>query len=167
MKTEHKKLVDEITQLDLQYEAIKRDFSGKPYLAKRKHILIYEDSETDAECVLEILARFEIDRVVHIKDANNWESDIAQHQPKVILLDIVMPGKSGYQVLREISEHPIYKLIPVVVLSSRKSLADIAWAKKCGAVAFIPKPVTNAIHLYKVLSDSIRNSQLHTLDLPL
>ena len=60
--------------------------------------------------------------------------------PSLILLDLKMPRKSGYQALEEIKGDPDLRRIPVVVLTTSKAEEDIARAYQSGANSFITKP---------------------------
>jgi len=64
----------------------------------------------------------------------------AQRHPDLILLDINMPGYSGFDVLAQLREHDRLSLIPVVMLTSSEAQADIARAYELGASGYITKP---------------------------
>lgn len=59
--------------------------------------------------------------------------------PDLVLLDILLPGKNGFDVLKEIKANPSSKDIPVVVLSNLGQESDIQKAKELGAEKFIVK----------------------------
>jgi len=67
-------------------------------------------------------------------------ADAAPH-PMVILLDLNMPRKSGFEVLSEIKGHPGLRRIPVVVLTTSVEQRDVARCYDLGANSFISKPV--------------------------
>ncbi|MEZ4791694.1 MAG: response regulator [Flavobacteriales bacterium] len=62
--------------------------------------------------------------------------------PRIILLDLNMPGLSGFDVLREIRSHASWRHIPIIVLSSSTSGKDIEQAQMLGANAYMTKPST-------------------------
>jgi len=167
MKAEFTRLSESIDAMDKECEAILKTLSGKTYSEKRKKILVYESDAKEAVKITEILHGFGLYRIILKTDVSNWEADIRQIMPKVILLDNFMSGRSGYEVLREISEHPIYHMIPIIVLSQRSGLAEIAWAKKCGATDLLSKPIKSTANLFNVLTHSIKHSPLNNLDLHL
>jgi DNA-binding response OmpR family regulator len=59
--------------------------------------------------------------------------------PKAIVLDLVMPGLDGFDVLRRLKEHPTWREIPVLVFSSRGAPEDIDTALDLGAAGYIVK----------------------------
>jgi two-component system response regulator len=63
-------------------------------------------------------------------------------RPGIILLDLNMPRKDGRQALEEIKNDPDLRCIPVVILTTSKTEADILRAYNLGANSFITKPVT-------------------------
>jgi CheY-like chemotaxis protein len=66
----------------------------------------------------------------------------ASPQPDLILLDLNMPRKSGYEALQEIKADPALRRIPIVVLTTSRAEEDVLRAYALGASAFITKPVT-------------------------
>ncbi len=64
----------------------------------------------------------------------------AERLPDLILLDINMPGYSGFDVLTQLREDERLKRIPVVMLTSSEAGADVARAYELGASGYIPKP---------------------------
>lgn len=68
-------------------------------------------------------------------------ADRAAHPlPAVVLLDLKMPGASGFVVLRWLREQPVLKRLPVVVLTSSAQEEDIAQAYDLGANSYVVKP---------------------------
>jgi twitching motility two-component system response regulator PilH len=70
------------------------------------------------------------------------EDHIADERPDVLLLDIVMPNRNGYDVLRGIRKDPRTKDTPVVFVSSKNQESDRVWGKKQGAAEYLTKPFT-------------------------
>ena len=64
------------------------------------------------------------------------------HKPHLILLDIMMPGMSGFQTLTELKKNPETASIPVVMLTARMETGMIGEAKHLGAIDYIVKPFT-------------------------
>lgn len=80
--------------------------------------------------------------VVGYQSAEALEDKAALEKPDVILLDVVMPDRNGYQALRGLKKKPETKWIPVVVISSKKEPSDIEWGKSQGADDYLTKPFT-------------------------
>lgn len=71
----------------------------------------------------------------------------AMEHPAVILMDIVMPGMSGYQATRKLSRIESTRHIPVIFVSSRNGEADREWGLRQGAREYVTKPVNPALLL--------------------
>ena len=71
----------------------------------------------------ELLATHGYD-VVAVPDALHAEVEILRHPPDLILSDVVMPGKSGYELCRELKENPATRLIPFVLITGLTDRQD-------------------------------------------
>jgi twitching motility two-component system response regulator PilH len=65
----------------------------------------------------------------------------AEEHPSVILMDIVMPGMSGYSAKRKLSQNKTTRHIPVIFVSTKSGDADRAWGLRQGASEYVTKPV--------------------------
>ena len=63
-----------------------------------------------------------------------------QHKPDLVILDLLMPYKNGFEVLRELKAHPETSGVPVIILSSNSREEDIVKALNAGADDFVVKP---------------------------
>lgn len=81
-------------------------------------------------------------------EALDW---LSAHTPDAIILDIVMPRLSGYDVCRRLRRLPHVRRAPVVFLTSKDRSADMAEARDAGSDLFVTKPVL-AARLLKLLS---------------
>jgi CheY-like chemotaxis protein len=77
-------------------------------------------------------------------------SEISQHRPSMMVLDIMMPGMDGWTVLEEMLKLPDHQRPRVVIVSALSSLRDRAKAAELGADAYVPKPF-NVEDLLEVL----------------
>ena len=68
----------------------------------------------------------------------------AAEHPAVILMDIVMPGMSGYQATRRLGRTEATRHIPVIFVSSRDGEADRQWGLRQGAREYVTKPVNQS-----------------------
>jgi twitching motility two-component system response regulator PilH len=74
--------------------------------------------------------------------SENVEQRIEAEKPDAILLDVVMPGRNGYEVLRSLRRNQATKDIPVLVISSKGQPTDIEWGRRQGANGYLTKPYT-------------------------
>ncbi|HZP72300.1 MAG TPA: response regulator [Gaiellaceae bacterium] len=79
-------------------------------------------------------------RYVEAEDAQQAEAALAAQTPEAIVLDVMLPGKSGIEFLSELRSQPVDESIPVVVVSAWQSAEDERAALGAGANAFIGKP---------------------------
>jgi len=75
-------------------------------------------------------------------DSMRIEHMIDAQRPNLIVLDVVMPQRNGFQVCRDLKNHAEYSRIPVVVVSSKDQESDKFWAKQQGADDYVVKPFT-------------------------
>jgi CheY-like chemotaxis protein len=110
-----------------------------------KEILLVEDSNTDTKMVLQAMDRnVRRKRVVTSLDGEQAMTYLKKQKdgarPSLILLDLNMPKKNGWQVLAECKADPALKSIPIVVFTTSQSASDIKRCYDLGANSFVPKP---------------------------
>jgi len=101
-------------------------------------ILLAEDDKSLSSVMMNKLIRRGY-QVVLAKDGAEAVAKAKSEQPKLILLDIIMPIKNGFEVLEEIKKDPTTKNITVVVMSNLGQESDAAKAKKMGAKDYLIK----------------------------
>jgi chemotaxis family two-component system response regulator Rcp1 len=112
-------------------------------------ILLIEDNPGDVELVHEALQHGRV--LNRISVATDGEAAVAflNHapgfedapRPDLILLDLNIPKKDGFEVLKEIKDHPSVSRVPVVILTSSQADRDVVKSYNFGANCFISKPV--------------------------
>ena len=110
-------------------------------------ILLVEDNPMDVDLTLRAFKRRKITNpVVVARDGEEalaylprWEA--GELLPLVILLDLKLPRVGGLEVLRRLKEHPTFRAIPVVVLTTSGEDSDVKTAYGLGANSYIVKPV--------------------------
>jgi len=112
-------------------------------------VLIIEDSRTQAEELKHILEKNNY-KVKHASNAMEAMKLLNQYLPDVIVSDIIMPGKSGYELCKDIKSNNDYENIPVILLTSLSDPADIIKGLDCGADTFITKPYSEEFLLSKI-----------------
>ncbi len=77
--------------------------------------------------------------------------EMAQRErPDLILLDIMMPKRSGFEVCRLLKDDPRYRDIPIIMVTALNELGDVERARECGAEDFLSKPVNKTQLLERV-----------------
>ncbi len=98
----------------------------------------------DNEEVLRGLVRESLDgngyTLIEARDGNEAIEQARHVQPDLILLDMMMPGQSGLEVLAELRRDPKLRGIPVVMLTARAQVTDREAAQLAGADCFLAKP---------------------------
>lgn len=110
------------------------------------NVLLVEDNPDDAELTLRALRRANAaDRLLHLTDgikAVDWLlGTTGAELPRVIVLDLKLPGLDGLEVLRQVKNNVRTRAVPVVVLTSSKEDSDLASCYALGANSYIVKPV--------------------------
>lgn len=106
-----------------------------------KKILICDDSPAEVKLLRSVLEGAGY-WPVSIHDATRVEQMIAAERPVLILLDVVMPERNGFQVCRDLKNHAEFSQIPVIVVSSKAGDSDKFWAQQQGADGYVVKPYT-------------------------
>lgn len=110
-------------------------------------IMLVEDNPMDVDLTKRAFAKRKLINPIDIaRDGEEAltriaEWDAGKAQPTVVLLDLKLPKISGLDVLRALKSHPVYKRIPVVVLTTSKEDADIDTAYTLGTNSYIVKPM--------------------------
>jgi putative two-component system response regulator len=103
-------------------------------------ILVVDDNPDNALLMRELLTGKGYEVVVALQ-VEQAEQKIRQHHPDLILLDVVMPGKSGYELCRELKDDPATRLIPVVMITGLTDREDKVRGIEAGADDFLNKPI--------------------------
>jgi response regulator RpfG family c-di-GMP phosphodiesterase len=111
-------------------------------------VLIVDDQATNIDILREILADF--DKKVAIKGKIALEIATSDDPPDIILLDIMMPGMDGYDVIKKLKADKKTCDIPVIFVTAMGKVKNETKGLKLGAVDYITKPVTPSIVLQRV-----------------
>lgn len=112
--------------------------AGQGAMAK---VMIIDDSPAEIQ-VMESALRGAGYTVVSISDPGDAEARMASELPDVLLLDVVMPKRNGFEVLRAIRRKDELKGVPVVMVTSKNQDSDRAWGLRQGANEYVAKPFT-------------------------
>jgi len=102
--------------------------------------LVVEDSMTDMQVIISCLQQGGL----NVLTADSGEEAIAKissHKPDVIVLDVVLPGRSGFEVCRDLKAEANTRKIPVIICSTKAGEMDKFWGMKQGADAYLAKPI--------------------------
>jgi two-component system, chemotaxis family, response regulator PixH len=112
-------------------------------------VLVVDDSLTDRRVTTTYLEQAGL-TVLDVESAEEALEKLAQYQPNLIVLDVVMGGQSGFELCRSLKANVTTKRIPVILCSSKSTEADKMWGDVVGADAYIAKPVNRDELLNKV-----------------
>ncbi len=112
-------------------------------------VLVVDDSLTDRRIMTTYLTEAGL-TVLDVESAEEAMEKIADYQPQLIVLDVVMGGQSGFEMCRSLKADQNTKPIPVILCSSKSTEADKMWGDVVGADAYITKPVNRDELLVKV-----------------
>lgn len=114
-------------------------------------ILIVEDDPNDVLFLQRALKKNQINNptralpdgeeaIAYLSGVGKYSDRTGYPFPRVIILDLKMPRKSGLEVLEWLKEHPQYRVIPTLVLTSSKLNEDVVKAYGLGANSYMVKP---------------------------
>jgi DNA-binding response OmpR family regulator len=106
-------------------------------------VLLIEDEPNIIEAIRFILARDGWAVDTH-SDGSTALDAVARRRPDIILLDVMLPHRSGYDILSDLRADPETAEIPVLMLSARGQRRDRELAASLGANRFMTKPFSNA-----------------------
>jgi twitching motility two-component system response regulator PilH len=103
-------------------------------------ILVVDDSPTQRFFITDLLVR----RGYEVVTAENGDDAIAKirsERPSLVVMDVVMPGRSGFQVTRALARDPDTRSIPVILCTTKSTETDRIWGLRQGAREYVTKPV--------------------------
>lgn len=124
-------------------------------------ILIVEDDKF-LKTLLEKHLQRENFEVITAEDGETAVDKIVKERPDLILLDIILPKKSGFSVLEEINKDENLRKIPVIIISNLGQQEDIERGKKLGAKEFLVKASLSLEELIRKIKE-FSNFQLSTI----
>lgn len=109
-----------------------------------RQVFIAEDEPNIVEPIRFLLTRAGCE-VSAVNDGQGAISRLRGWRPDLVILDIMMPGCNGFEVLKFIRQHPGLANLPVLMLSAKGQVRDRECAEALGATAFMTKPFSNQV----------------------
>ena len=103
-------------------------------------VLIVDDSPTERFFLADLLSK----KGYVVITAENGDEAVEKaraERPDVVVMDVVMPGQSGFQTTRALARDPVTQDIPVIICSSKDSETDRIWGLRQGARDYLTKPI--------------------------
>jgi CheY-like chemotaxis protein len=114
-------------------------------------VLIVDDNPQNVELLCAFLESLPV-RIVTASDGIEALQKVGENNPDLILLDIMMPHMSGFQVCQRLKSDPKTRDIQVLMVTALNELGDIERATECGTDDFVSKPVNKFELLTRVKS---------------
>lgn len=114
-----------------------------------KRVLLIEDELNIVEAIRFLMGREGWDVSAHDDGATAIER-IRDVRPDIVVLDYMLPGKSGMEILTELREDPEFEDLPILMLTARGQSRDRAQAERAGVNRFMTKPFSNTEVLHAI-----------------
>ncbi len=108
-----------------------------------KKIVVVEDEPNITEAISFILSRDGWEVSTHANGETAVEA-VRAAAPDAVVLDVMLPGRSGYEILQDLRADPAFAALPVLMLTARGQKKDRDLADRLGATRFMTKPFSNA-----------------------
>jgi two-component system cell cycle response regulator len=123
-------------------------------LVTQSTVLIVDDNPQNVELLQAFLESLPVKLVTAVDGIDALEK-VAAHNPDLILLDVMMPRMSGFQVCQKLKSDPKTKDIQILMVTALHELGDIERASECGTDDFVSKPV-NKVELQTRVKSLLR-----------
>ena len=107
------------------------------------HALLIEDEANIAEAIRFLLTR-DGWRVSHVASGNEAVAAVQSLLPDLVILDLMLPGRSGLAILQDLRAAKATEMLPVMMLTAKNQSSDRDAAERAGASLFMAKPFANA-----------------------
>ncbi|MDM8168198.1 response regulator [Roseovarius sp.] len=108
-----------------------------------KKVILIEDERNIIEAISFILSRDGWEVKTHSNGHDAMQA-VRDRRPDLVILDVMLPGKSGFDILQEIRDDAELGATPVLMLTARGQQKDREMAERAGASRYMTKPFSNA-----------------------
>lgn len=138
------------------------------YMTQQPRILIVDDEPLNLKVLKQVLQ--DDYRLSFAKSGMDALELVKKEKPRLILLDVMMPGMTGFEVCKRLKDDPDTQTIPVIFVTALSDEADESQGFKAGGVDYINKPISPAIvrarvktHLSLIHIDELKNTHLELI----
>ncbi|MCK0139320.1 response regulator [Aliiroseovarius sp. F47248L] len=108
-----------------------------------KQVLVIEDEPNIVAAISFILSRDGWTVGTHANGETAVQA-VLDARPDALILDVMLPGRSGYDILQDLRAHDVTRRLPVLMLTARGQRTDREQAERLGVNRFMTKPFSNA-----------------------
>src|SRR5262249_46484282 len=137
----------------------RRGRRGDRRMRSPPRILIADDNSANLDILRTRLASHGYE-IVTAMDGDAALEGARQHQPDLILLDVMMPKRDGFEVCRQLKVDPNLPFMPIILVTAKCDSRDIVAGLECGGDEYLTKPVDHAALMARVKS-ILRIKALH------
>ncbi len=119
-------------------------------------IVVIDDSQASIAMLVPVLEKAN-HTVTSYNDSKDLENKIESDPPNLVISDIVMPDRNGYDVLRSLKRNAKLKDIPVILMSTKSEETDVRWGMRLGAIDYVTKPF-NEEDMLKAVNKALSSS---------
>lgn len=138
------------------------------YITQQPRILIVDDEPLNLKVLKQVLQ--DDNRLSFAKNGMDALELVKKEKPRLILLDVMMPGMTGFEVCKQLKDDPDTQTIPVIFVTALADEADESQGFKAGGVDYINKPISPAIvrarvktHLSLIHIDELKSTHLELI----
>lgn len=103
-------------------------------------VLIADDEPSLRTLLRAVISSEDIYELDEAEDGDQVLAKIKINKPDILILDVMMPGQSGFEVCEKIKKNEDYKGMKIIILTAKGQNSDSDWAKSVGADYFFKKP---------------------------
>jgi twitching motility two-component system response regulator PilH len=130
-----------LAELRAAHDALLKLQEARRHPGQPHKVMIVDDATSDLRA-MESMLRAAGHEVVTYGDGEDIEEKVATQRPDLLLLDIVLPHRNGYEILRALKRDERTRHTPVVIVTGRSQESDRVWSRRQGADEYVTKPFT-------------------------